>query len=189
MKLYIKDDEVLFDYSDVDTQAKLDKGAIVYRHFIRESGCEWESTLRPKLKRMVFEHCSSNEPYIDASRRSLLAHRAYYTAVWLSIIEISDDFKPFLDRLDARCEEFQREMIAKEKERERKRHWQWVCNHGCGQCSNLRRWNDDYVCMASRDFLPEKNVPGNAYGQHLLFNYVPFPTENCPLNTDKKERV
>lgn len=61
------------------------------------------------------------------------------------------------------------------------------CKYGCKGCRYLKRWNDDHVCTATGDILSEKNVPGYDGFVYQLFNYVPFPNENCIFNKNKKE--
>lgn len=74
--------------------------------------------------------------------------------------------------------------ITPEEER-----WARLCKNGCGGCKNKVKQADDYVCCACGEILPERNVAGYVGGVYRLFNYKPFPADNCPFNINKKKGV
>lgn len=187
MKLYIQDEELLFDYSDVDTQAQLNKATAEYQAFLRESECRWEGTLKHAVKRLSFRSRDEYSALENAYEHRRLVGNAYCAALRLSLIEISESVKPFLQQLEEKCAELKQIEEAKRAERERMERWKKVCKYGCDRCANKRRWEDDYICAASGDVLPEKNMPGNLGATYMLFNFVPFPTENCPFNNGATE--
>lgn len=72
--------------------------------------------------------------------------------------------------------------ITPEEER-----WARLCKNGCGGCKNNIKQADDYICSASGEILPERNVAGYVGGVYMLFNYKPFPADNCPFNINKRK--
>ncbi len=184
MKLYIEDGEVLFDYSDVDFEARgLDETE--YIRFKRETRCEWTKTLRERVVRMKYTTSPLYSDYDKAYERKELVSNCYYTALRHDYIEISKDFKAYMQELDERYEALRGIEIEKENLRKAEEQWQLLCEHGCGRCKNKQRWGDDFMCAATSDFLPEVNVPKNIGKVHYLFNYEAFPTDNCPFNIKK----
>lgn len=73
------------------------------------------------------------------------------------------------------------EQSVKESPREPTK-WEKLCKDGCGSCGHKRRCGDDFICAASGDILPEENKPEYYNGVYYLFNYVPYPSENCIYN-------
>jgi hypothetical protein len=189
MKLYTQDGEVLFDYSDVDTKACNDSKSFQYTQFLRDTECGWEPTLKPKVKRMVCEHMPWATPYGNSRKLRKLAGNCYYRALYLSEIEISDDFKPFLDKLEETCVELQKVEREKEQAREAEMKWKNVCKFGCGGCEHNKRWNDDRICEATGDILPERTVPKNRGKTFYPFNLEAFPTDKCPFNVNKDKEI
>lgn len=191
MKLYLQDDEIIFDYSDVDFKENTlnNKGYAMYREFMMNCNCEWEYTLRKQVRRMVCKKQDWLTEYGNIARIRNAVASCYYTAQRLYLIEISDDIKQYLDKLQEQCDELREaERIREQRERaeaEAKALWKAKCEHGCGRCPNLRRCDDDFKCMATEEYLNEKNVRGYVGNTYLLFNWVPFPTDNCPFNINK----
>ncbi|MDE6504844.1 MAG: hypothetical protein K2L42_03140 [Clostridia bacterium] len=74
--------------------------------------------------------------------------------------------------------------ITPEEER-----WARLCEKGCGGCKNKIRQEEDYLCAACGEILPERNMSGYAGGIYRLFNYKPFPTDNCPFKFNKTKGV
>lgn len=183
MKLYIQDEDVLFDYSDVDVNAQLNKATMEYDAFLRKSECKWERTLKPAVKRLSFRPREEYSAFENVYEHKRLVGNAYYAARWMSYIQISEDFKLFLEQLEKTCTELKEIEEAKRAEQERLALWKRVCKYGCGGCANKQRWEDDFICAASGDVLPEKNEPCDVGKMHMLFNYISFPTENCPFNS------
>lgn len=183
MKLYVEEGELLLDYSDVNFGERLDKVQNEYYDFLRSCSCRWERTLKPKIKRIAFQRNDRDELY-DLSELRSLTGNAYYAARRLKFIDISDTVKRFMDELDERIHVLTEQLEAKRLEEKRKKRWKDVCKFGCGGCGNLRRCEDDYICGASGELLPERNIPGNVGAVYRIFNYVPFPTDSCPLNVE-----
>ncbi len=84
-------------------------------------------------------------------------------------------------------EEIKARRKAQKEAQEREEKWSRLCAGGCGFCSYKRRVEDDFKCIATGDYLQEKNVPGNIRGVYVLFNYEAFPSENCPYKINKKQ--
>ena len=186
MKLYIENGNLMFDYAGVDTEAQLNTETFKYQHFLRDSGCEWERTDKPNVKRMYFELYSWSTPYGNATR--LRSHlRSCLSSARCNDVEISPDIEKYIEAVDKRCAELLEVEKAKERALAEKDKWERLCKGGCGRCENKARCGDDYICRASGDLLEEKNVPVNSGRIHVLFNYEAFPSENCPYNINKKQ--
>lgn len=202
MKLYINEDnEILLEYSDVDFEAvnkKLtDKDfnresydrCREYYDFIKSSPCSWGTTLRPKLKQMLYQPSGYDTQYAQTYGILRCLERLNYFVRNFNYIELGAGFTEYIEEIRQRTEKLYQIERAKEAERERQQQWNRVCKNGCGQCLNKCRDGDDYFCRASGDLLPKKNVPQYAGRVYQLFNFIPFPTDNCPLNIDKKEQI
>ncbi len=189
MKLYIEKGELMFDYSDVDVNADLNKKTSRYRQFLRESPCAWEPVGKSLMRWKYEPYGAWTTGYGEAKHYEHVLSSCYYLAKRTEFVEVAKDVEELLQKTAVQCKQLYEAELAKEQERERAEKWQSVCNHGCGGCSNLRRCNDDYFCTASGDLLPEKNKSGVVRGEYRLFNYVAFPSENCAFNIKNKEKA
>lgn len=191
MKLYIENGEVLFDFRDVDTKAALDKKASIYRDFLRGTVCSWEYTDKFKVMRMAYEPTNWLSEYGNLKRFESFLKSCFYNAKFLELIEISPAFEELLKTTEVRIKELYDIEVAKEKAKEEElkkiAEWEYLCKNGCGNCKNCYRWNDDHLCKITGNILPEKNVPGIQGKLYLLFNYKPFPTDNCPFNINNQQ--
>lgn len=200
MKLYINEEnEVLLNYSDVDFKAGTKKFTEEdfdreqydicrnYEEFIRESNCEWISTLKPKVKQMKTNVYEWDSPYGKTYKLLRELEQLYNMARQSDYIEIGAGFKKYIEEIRQRTEKLYRIEREKEAERKRQETWMQVCKSGCGICVNKCRSGDDYICRATGELLSEKNMPANAGRVYKLFNFTPFPTENCPLNVEKQK--
>ena len=188
MKLYIENGEVLFDFSDVDTKAKLDVKVSAYKKFLRDTSYKWDFTKKWNVMRMVYEPYSFDTKYSNERHFESEVRNCVYVAKTLDYIEVSPTVEELLQKTAVRCKELYEAELAKEKERERQTKWESLCKNGCQYCNSLRRCGDDYICTQSKNLLPEKTVTEILYGQYRLFN-KPFPTDNCPYNVNKPKGV
>ena len=187
MKLYLENGELMFDYSDVDVNANMDKMASRYRQFLRESPCEWEPAGQSLMRWKYEPYGAWASEYGEAKHYEHILSGCYYLAKRLEFVEVSKEVEELMQKTAVRCKELYEAEVAKEQERERTAKWDELCKNGCTGCKNLCRCNDDYFCTASGDLLPEENKPGIVRGEHHLFNYVAFPTENCAFNINKQQ--
>lgn len=76
--------------------------------------------------------------------------------------------------------EEQRRIEAETKQREER--WERLQKQGCKGCTNCypTGFDDDWKCSATGGRLEVKNSPGLIGSTYALFNYKPFPTDNCP---------
>lgn len=195
MKLYLQDDEIIFDYSDVDFKNKDNKTYQQYFDFTHKLHSELEFTLRKQVKRLVYDKLSWFTEYDNLLSKISAIADCCYAAQYCSLIEISDDIKPYLDQLREQCEEMKEAKLLKEQreraEAEAKALWKDRCRNGCLKCKNCRKWEDDFVCAATGAWLEEKLYTGYIGITHVSNMPVPFPTDNCPLNINnlKEEAV
>ena len=89
--------------------------------------------------------------------------------------------------LTSEVQEIKARRQALKEAQEREEKWARLCTRGCGSCGYKRRIEDDFKCLATGEYLQEKNVSGINRGMHILFNYVAFPSENCPYKINKKQ--
>lgn len=138
-----------------------------------------------KLDKLTPEEC------IDESTR--LGTNVY----WLErLLEKAKKFGIFVgqsvfDRLESmksRLSEICPPIAVQPTPQDEKR-WKMLCKNGCGSCKNLRRWDDDHFCATSGDLLEEDNCSGIVNGVYHIVNFVPFPSESCPFNTQKTKGV
>lgn len=94
-------------------------------------------------------------------------------------VVVDDAVYERVNALRAALEEQRLREVKEREEREKRELWQRKCEHGCGICKYRRRVMDDHYCAASGDLLNDKNVPKCYNGVHYMFNYEPFPSENC----------
>lgn len=191
MKLYIEDGEIYLDYSDVDFEDRM-AGDHDYRYFTHEyTSCGWERTLKPRVKHACIREKTYRGELGDMMLSKFYANEIYHSSSYFNSIEIvnESEFKALISKLEEECERLA--LIEQEKKRkeEAEKHWNSLRKNGCGSCKNKRRDGDDFVCAASGDYLPEENCPGNRCGVYMLFNYQPFPTDNCPFNINKTEEA
>lgn len=187
MKLYAENGTVYFDYTDVDTEAGLDGKAIDYRRFMRET-MFWDDTELKQVVRLAYHPFEGATEYGNEQKLSGMLGKCRVQAKYNSI-EIDESFTEFIEQNRKRCEELRAVEVAKEEAARAKREWEDKCKYGCGRCEYKRRCEDDYVCAASGDILPEENKPCDYGKVHYLFNSVAFPTDSCPFNIDKKKAV
>lgn len=188
MKLYVREGELFFDYSDVDVNARLDAAGNQSRHFLMETNC-WDKTEMRQLVKMSYEPYSWASEYENARAFENLLKKCVYTAKKFALIEISPEVSDFLTGAAQRCYELYKIEEEKEAQRRAKDKWQELCKYGCGRCPNKMRSGDDHICVATKEILHETNVP-TSYGKvNYLFNYVAFPTENCPYNVNKPKEA
>lgn len=184
MKLFVEDNELLFDYSDADLNGGLDPSRINYERFLLATETVWDKTLKPKVKKYTYIYRAWQSEYGNA--RSLLSNIEKFCSLakWNNI-EIDDSVNLYINDLKEKCDRLRKIEEAKEEARKRIEKWKDVCKDGCTFCSNLSRWGDDYMCKESGDTLPEQPAP-KYYGDIYYFcNTAPFPTENCPFNVNK----
>lgn len=198
MKVYVdEDNDVFFDFQDVNFEAGQAKftdkkfnresweKVKEYRDFLRECRCVWGRTFKPQVKRLYYQADKWDGLYSQAYGFLKVIEHIAATIHNLNYIELGVGFKEFVEEIRQRVEKLYQIERAKELENQRKQRWKSACKNGCGSCQNKCRSNDDYYCRATGEQLPEKNVPRIFNGAYWLFNYIPFPTENCPFNIEK----
>ncbi len=189
MKLYIQDEDVLLDYSDVNFEDVKDQARSDYYAFIRSCSCGWEPTLKPKVKRFAYGPSAALTPYGNLAQKRMLLGNCYVTAIYFNTIEVTCEVKKLLDKIEEQCHKLRDEEIAKENARKAAEEWKEKCKYGCGNCAYKRRWGDDKICTASGDILSEHTVPKSYVGMFYPCNLEAFPTENCPFNVNKEQEV
>lgn len=97
-------------------------------------------------------------------------------------IEVDAAVYEWRKRLQSKVLELLVKDQAAKEEAKRKEEWESRCKHGCGSCPNLRYAADDPVCKATGELLEEKNEPCYMDGTYYLFHFVPYPSEDCPMN-------
>ncbi len=191
MKLYEEDGYIYLDYTDVDPEAPLNAATAEYREFVRESGCDWDRTLKPKVKQYRTHIECKRDRFEAMGGLSMFLGRLQSLARYgRGYIEVDDSFNKFLRKVDSRYKELYEIEKAKAEQRKLAEHWKYLCKRGCKGCSNLRCiGDDDYECGATGDCLEVKNVPERFGKVYQLFNYIPFPTDDCPFNTNKTKET
>lgn len=97
--------------------------------------------------------------------------------------DVAQEVKDELKRIRAEFDRTYKEYHDAEREAAKQREWQYICRNGCGNCKSLRQKADEFICASCGEILKTKNVPFYDYSAHIqyLFNFVPFPSGNCPL--------
>ena len=99
-------------------------------------------------------------------------------------IEIDEAVYEWRKRLQSKVSELLViDQAAKDKIK-RREQWELKCKHGCGRCPNLCYYVDDPICKATGKSLETKNEPCYNVddGIYYMFNFVPYPSEDCPMN-------
>lgn len=95
-------------------------------------------------------------------------------------VEVTDEVTALWRTYQTNAEVIQQRYREQDAEYSRRVEWQKRKKNGCEGCQNLCRWNDDFICWKTKDVLPTENKPRNGF----LFNYVAFPSDNCPHKAD-----
>ncbi len=79
------------------------------------------------------------------------------------------------------------EIKARRKQAEERelayRNWERLCKNGCGKCRYLTYFIDEPKCKKTGATLAERNVQDyDENGVLRLFNFKPFPSDECPFN-------
>ncbi len=193
MKLYVRNGEVYFDYSEISMSTRVDSPdylkALQADRFIRETVCGWDYTETEQVIKMSFTPYEWTTEYDNARRFESLLKDCFYKAKAYSLIEIAQEVEELLVQTAKHCRELYEAEVEKEQAAKRKAEWERKCTYGCGSCEQKIRIGDDKACVATGDILPEKNVP-KSYGKTAyLFNNEAFPTENCPYNVNKMKEA
>lgn len=106
-------------------------------------------------------------------------------------IEIAEEVRVRLKELKGQYEENELKRIEAEEQAKKEQEWKNLKENGCKGCKNCFRvyqGEDDYICEATKEELAIGNRPTYDYINHVyrLFNYVPFPTDKCPFNTERR---
>lgn len=100
-------------------------------------------------------------------------------------VEIDEAVIKRFEEMQKAFAEFEAERQAKREAVEREERWNRVCKHGCGTCNNLGYYTDIPICKVTGEQLREENRPAYDGVVHKMFNYLPFPSDNCPYNPNK----
>lgn len=199
MKLYEEDGYIYLDYTDVDPEARLNIAANEYKNFILECryeyGIEWDVTLKSKVKQYNTRiDRKLNDCGAMGGLSWLLKQMQYFVKYGHGVIEVDESFNEFQRKVDERYKELYRAETerrqAEAAQRMRSEYWKRLCKNGCGKCENLRCiGDDDYECGVTGDSLEVRNMPEYRGKVYQLFNYIPFPTDDCPFNTNKTKET
>lgn len=97
------------------------------------------------------------------------------------VIEICEKWRKTYNRCEIRRK-------IEEEERERAKNYDIYCSRGCTSCQycEAEKGDDIFVCKYSGVVLPEKmGAWANAY-VYLPFRGVPFPSEGCKYQGDRR---
>lgn len=115
----------------------------------------------------------------------------FYADFWGVEVDeaVRTEFAERLSVLNAILSAEEERLQNERQEREKVKLWEDKCKNGCGKCKYRKRGYDDNFCKASGslELLEEKQVPKYTNGIHYLFNYEPFPSENCPYRINQSE--
>lgn len=115
MKLYIENGELMFDYSDVDVNANLDKKTSRYRQFLRDTPCSWQSA-GAQVKRMAYEPYGAEvTEYGEARHYEHVLSSCYYLAKRTEFIEVFKDVEELIAKTVLRCKQLYEAEVAKEQ--------------------------------------------------------------------------
>lgn len=104
-----------------------------------------------------------------------------------SDIAVDESVLEICKTLKLKADEKNNRRRAAEEEIKKKVLWERLSKSGCGSCPNLKYHIDSPICAKTGDELEEKNQPKYIGNTLHLFNLVPFPSVNCPLNINKKQ--
>lgn len=195
MKLYEEDGYIYLDYTDVDPALQLNAAAMEYRDFMSECrhelGVEWDRTLKPKVKQINMHYDRiRGDCTATGTLRWRLSRMQAFAKYGRWYLDIDESFKEFKRKVDERFVELWEAENVRAAERKRGEEWKRLQKLGCGRCSECRCvGDDDYECGATGENLEIRNVPEYRGKVYQLFNYVPFPSENCPYNINKTKEV
>lgn len=102
-------------------------------------------------------------------------------------IEVDVTVEEFNTVLQVKSSEIKARERAEEEYQKAQEIWQNKCCNGCGKCKELAYNIDLPICKQTGEILKEKNVQKHIGGVLRLFNFEPFPSENCPFNISKKQ--
>ena len=114
-----------------------------------------------------------DEEYEARVIRKIIHHAKEYE------VEVEEAVYDRLKALEASTEAKRLREVEERQKREKAELWKRKCERGCGKCEFRKNALDDTYCAASGDLLEERHVPKYINGVHYLFNYEPFPSENC----------
>lgn len=194
MKLYVKDSEVYFDYSEISMSTRVDSPdylkAVQASRFMRETNCGWDYTETEQVIKMSFTPYEWATEYGNTRQFESLLKDCFYKAKTCSLIEITLEVEKLLVRTAKRCRDLYEAEVEKEQALKRKAEWERKCENGCGSCEHKMRIGDDYFCGAIDELLHEKNISANYGKMHYPFIIEAFPTDSCPYNVNKiKEAI
>lgn len=160
--------------------------------FLRQTHHLFKGFYHDKLRMNFFPDSADSE--IDSVTKELNIMSAIYSyAIRCYGIEIDDSFTERRKALNEKLEAYwapiraaEQEQRAKEREeKEAQERWVRLSLKGCTGCTDCRpTYEDEWKCAASGDDLEVKNCPGYDGVIHYLFNYKPFPTDNCPFKVN-----
>lgn len=101
-------------------------------------------------------------------------------------VTVTQEVKDELARIRREYDRAYARQKEAEREAQKRSDWKYLCNNGCGSCKMLMQNVDDFKCASCGEVLQTKNVPFYDYKtrMHYMFNFVPFPSEHCPLKAE-----
>ena len=145
----------------------------------------WDGYLNGKLKMRLDKPEKSLDPdyarETNAQRIKTLLLKAHSYG-----IETDECVIEFNEQLQSIAEDVKARQRAREEEQKQREHWERLCRSGCGKCEYLTYYIDVPICEKTGTELEEKNVQKFKGGVLHLFNFEPFPSENCPFNKSIK---
>lgn len=186
MKLYVQHGQVFFDYTDLeDVNAGLDRKAIDYRRFMRETDYCLSATETPNVASLAYTPWTGATEYGNACELRRLLGLLEVRAK-CNNIEVDNSFTALYNATVNRCAELRAIEVEKEQKQQEQAKWQSLCKYGCGNCENLKYACDLPICKCTGKPLEEKNKPEYKFGALQLFNLVPFPSGDCPFSSASK---
>lgn len=164
--------------------------------FMSASHWLFEGFYRGKLKiNSIYKDNSQNRTIYEIEEEQHLIRLIILNADTYRIpidVAVRKEFAERLDFLESILKVEEERLVRENEKRKQLSLWEDKCKNGCGDCKYRRRGYDDNFCVAGgkRELITEeRNVPKYINGVHYMFNYEPFPLENCPFKINKREEI
>ena len=168
MKLYVKDGKIFFDYEGEHSDV-FSYNAFGFR--LRADGLR------------EFVPTGDLKDDFDQLSLAVITCESYNVNIDGAVVAHVNELKSEYDKyLAERKAELERQQVLEKM----KAHWEYIQKFGCGKCNELRRWNDDHVCLCAGKVVEEKCIAetvgrGAAVknGVFYPFAVAPYPCEGC----------
>lgn len=98
-------------------------------------------------------------------------------------VEVDSEVYKLRDWINQQYEDLKAQDEQDKTQEQKQKEWKRLCDKGCNKCEKLKQIGEDsFFCGETGEELEMKNKPFYDFKNriHYLFNYEPFPSENCP---------